>query len=101
MAPLSQLPVRTGVTEWCSGREFVPQHIGEYEASRMKVSGFLRWWNGKHWSAVYISSMSDATKQRRRRTPSTLTNEDIFFRGLIHKPKVHSILYLQPLTNIP
>lgn len=85
------------ISVWFSGREFVPPHIGEYRASTSQIVWLLRWWNGEYWSMPYSDNFSDESKRSLRRRKSTATNEQMFFCGLVNKPKVHSILYLQPL----
>jgi hypothetical protein len=87
------------LTGWYSSNESYPQYIGEYNASTMKNPRILRWWNGVDWSAPYSVSLSNEGARRIRRSKPTVDKSPMYFRGLKQKPKIHTILYLQPLKD--
>jgi hypothetical protein len=85
------------MTDWVQTAEQPPVHHGEYNASVLKSSVLVRWWNGEYWSEPYMDTFSEESKQRLRRKRSMNDPRNIYYRGLRVKPRVHSIHYLLPL----
>ena len=69
------------MTEWF-GPEFVPYHVGVYNASVSKNKEAFRYWNGDKWSAAWYKVGSKATINHSMLVKSI---SPIYFRGFTTK----------------
>lgn len=81
------------MTNWRRGTPTVP---GEYIASRIRATGFLRWWNGEYWSIPYSVHSSEDMKRRHRRAKSAY-QDGLEWCGLKEKPEYKFENVLEPL----
>jgi hypothetical protein len=78
-----QINAAIPLTDWQNSK---PQHAGEYIASSFRDGEIRRWWNGKHWSFMYVESDSQEQKNTCAGIPGPING--IQWRGLAEEPIV-------------
>lgn len=72
------------LTEW--NNKTPPPMIGEWNASNGRNPAVRRWWNGTRWSLAYEPTDRETAIRRARRTFTSNSFSDIWWRGLAEKP---------------
>lgn len=71
------------LTKWSRKK---PQRVGEYNASRVRSTSVLRWWDGEYWSYPYYADTTEHAKRIKRRTRYLKHDNSMEWRGLVEEP---------------